>query len=119
MTKRQSPITNRILLQHMQTGHEALRTEMIREIRRLDAKIETLKEGFVGLKEDVAELKRNDEKIFAALQRLYERRLEVVEELRDHQPSPSYFNEGSGLRPASEKRIVRLEKVAARNAGSI
>ena len=93
-------ITNKVLLEHMQAGHEALRTELTREIRRshteltreihrLDAKIETMGK-------DITELKRNDERTHAALQRLYERRLEVVEQLTDH-----------------EKRLVRLEGAAA------
>lgn len=100
MAKRQPTITNRVLLMHMQAGHEALKSELKTalkmEIHRLDEKIEELKRDMTSLKGDVAELKRNDEKTHAALQRLYERRVEMVEELADH-----------------EKRLTHLEKAAA------
>ena len=89
-------ITNQILLQHIQAGKEELKGEIQRIDKELKSEIGHLAKRMERVEQDIGELKRNDEKTHQALQRLYDRRIETVEKLEDH-----------------EKRIVTIEKELA------
>ena len=85
-------ITNQILLRHIQAGKEELKGE----IQRIDKELKGLAKHMERVEQDIGELKRNDEKTHQALQRLYDRRIDAVEKLEDH-----------------EKRIATIEKELA------
>jgi predicted nuclease with TOPRIM domain len=74
-------ITNKVLLQHMQAGHESLRVD----IKKLQSDVGTLKTDVGTLKHSVAKLQENDKKTHAALQNLYKTRLETDIHVDDHE----------------------------------
>lgn len=87
--KSSGEITNRMLLEHMQAGKEELKNELQKVEKSLRGDIKRLDER-------IKQCERNDEKTHIALQRLYEKRIVVVEKIEDH-----------------EKRITTIEKELA------
>ncbi len=96
MPKDNHVVTLRMLLDHLQAGFESLRTDLQSELRReteplrkavaqVQADVAQLKGDVGQLKANFAQLQENDEKTHLALQRLYERRIETVEKVEDHQ----------------------------------
>lgn len=75
-------LTLRMLLGHIQAGFESVKTELRSEFRR---ELNPLKKSVARLQEDVIQLQKNDERTHFALQRLYDRRIETVAKVDDHE----------------------------------
>ena len=87
MTNNQE-VTNAILLQHMQAGHESLRADIKKlegDVGTLKTDVGTLKTDVGSLKYNVAKLQENDERTHAALQNLYKKRLDTDVRIDDHE----------------------------------
>ena len=79
-------ITLRMLLEHMQAGFESVKTELRSEFHaEFRRELDPLKKAVTQLQENVVQLQKNDEKTHLALQRLYDRRIETVERVDDHE----------------------------------
>lgn len=87
-------INNKVLLEHFQAGMTSLDTGLRGELKRIE---KSLKDEIGQLDERIKHCEHNDEKTHLALQRLYERRTEMVEEIEDH-----------------EKRMKTIEKELAK-----
>ena len=98
--KSSDDITNRMLLEHMQAGMASLDTGLRGELKRVEkslrSEIKRLDEKIDSLTARTKQCENNDEKTHLALQRLYEKRVEITEKVEDH-----------------EKRIVTIEKEMA------
>lgn len=82
-------VTNKMLLEHFQAGMTSLDIGLRGEMTGLRGELKrvekSLKDEIRQLDERIRQCERNDEKTHLALQRLYEKRVEVVEKIEDHE----------------------------------